>query len=147
MKNKPQSRAGDDTLNGVSRVLMFVYGVLAISAGVRAIYQVSTKWSQAPLAYTLSTAAALIYGVACVGFGRRSPAAWRVTVGVCTFELLGVLLVGLLTLIEPAWFPAATVWSQFGIGYAFAPLLLPIAGLWWLTRPPTRAAYGLGANV
>jgi hypothetical protein len=140
-----QSSAKDDTLNGISRVLIFVYGILAISAGVRAIYQVSTKWSQAPLAYTLSTAAALIYGVACVGFGRRSPTAWRVTLGVCSFELLGVLLVGLLTLIEPAWFPAATVWSKFGIGYGFAPLILPLACLWWLSRPRTRAAYGVGA--
>ncbi len=145
MNDPIQPGANDDTLNGISRVLMFVYGILAISAGVRAIYQVSTKWSQAPLAYTLSTAAALIYGVACVGFGRRSPAAWRVTLGVCSFELLGVLVVGLLTLIEPAWFPAATVWSQFGIGYGFAPLILPLAGLWWLTRPRTRAAYGIGA--
>ena len=142
MKRVSQA-APDDTLNGVSRVLMFVYGLLAISAGVRAIFQVATKFGQAPLAYTLSTAAALIYGIACVGFGRRSPLAWRVTLGVCSFELLGVLTVGLLTLVEPAWFPDATVWSDFGIGYGFAPLILPIAGLAWLTRPRTRAAYGL----
>lgn len=147
MSPDAQSNPNNDTLNGVSRVLIFVYGVLAISAGVRAIYQVSTKWAQAPLAYTLSTAAALIYGIACVGFGRRSPTAWRITVGVCTFELLGVLIVGLLTLIESDWFPAATVWSKFGIGYGFAPLILPIAGLWWLTRPRTRAAYGLQSRT
>ena len=134
-----------ETLAGVSRVLMFAYGVLAISAGVRAMFQVATKWSQAPLAYTLTTVAALIYGVACFGFGRRSPEIWRITFGVCSFELLGVVLVGLLTLIEPQWFPKATVWSDFGIGYGFAPLILPLVGLWWLTRPRTRAAYGLAS--
>ena len=140
MKRVDQASA-DESLYGVSRVLMFVYGLLAISAGVRALFQVATKWGEAPLAYTLSTAAALIYGIACVGFGRRSPVAWRVTLGVCSFELLGVLVVGLLTLIEPAWFPDATVWSKFGIGYGFAPLILPIAGVYWLTRRRTRAAY------
>ena len=142
MKRINQESA-DDSLNGVSRVLMFVYGLLAISAGVRAVFQVATKWRDAPLAYTLSTAAALIYGVACVGFGRRSPLAWRVTLGVCSFELLGVLSVGLLTLIEPAWFPDATVWSEFGVGYGFAPLMLPIAGVYWLSRPRTQTAYGI----
>ncbi len=133
----------EETQAGGSRVLMFAYGVLAISAGVRALYQVFTKLSEAPLPYLLTTVAALIYGVACIGFGRKSPAAWRITLAVCSFEFLGVLSVGILTLIEPSWFPDATVWSDFGVGYGFAPLLLPIIGVWWLNRAQTRAAYGL----
>lgn len=133
----------DDALTGVSRVLVFAYGVLGISAGVRAIYQDITKWSEAPLAYTLTTIAALIYVIACVGFGRRSPQAWRVTFAICVFELVGVVIVGLLTIIERSWFPSSTVWSTFGIGYGFTPLILPALGIWWLTRPPIRVIYGL----
>jgi len=26
------------------------------------------------------------------------------------------------------------VWSNFGSGYLFIPLVLPIVGLWWLRR-------------
>jgi hypothetical protein len=33
------------------------------------------------------------------------------------------------------------VWSYFGVGYGFLPLLLPIVGLVWLLRPTTQAAY------
>ena len=128
-----------------SHVLMFVYLVLAISATVRGAFQIATKWSEAPLAYTLTTVAAMIYGLASFGFSRRSPSMWKMTVAVCAFELLGVLAVGVLTLVEPTWFPDATVWSNFGIDYAFAPLLLPIASLIWLTRPTTRRAFGLSA--
>ena len=31
-------------------------------------------------------------------------------------------------------FPDATVWSQYGLGYGFVPLVLPVVGLWWLRR-------------
>jgi len=31
-------------------------------------------------------------------------------------------------------FADQTVWSTYGIGYGFVPLVLPIAGLWWLLR-------------
>jgi len=29
-------------------------------------------------------------------------------------------------------FPDATVWTGFGSGYGFVPLVLPFVGLWWL---------------
>ncbi|KPL92038.1 hypothetical protein [Herpetosiphon geysericola] len=132
-----------EVLAGSSRVLRFAYCVLAISAGARALFQVATKFNQAPLAYGLTTIAALIYGIAFLGFGRRTPQAWRVTMAVCAIEFLGVITVGILTLIERDWFPKDTVWSDFGIGYGFTPLLLPIAGLWLLLRQETREAYGV----
>ncbi len=43
-----------------------------------------------------------------------------------------MLVVGTLSLIDPVLFPAKTVWSVFGRGYAFVPLVLPVLGLLWL---------------
>jgi hypothetical protein len=143
MPNEQTEGASPDPTQNTSRLLIALYGLFALSAGVRALYQIATRFGQAPLAYGLSALAALIYLVACVGFSRRSPGAWRLTLGVCAFELGGVLLVGLLTTLNPALFHAATVWSHFGAGYGFIPLLLPILGLWWLGRAQTRRVYGL----
>ncbi len=53
-------------------------------------------------------------------------------------ELLGVLVVGTLSIIDAELFPADTVWSFFGRGYLFIPLVLPILGIVWLVR--TRRA-------
>jgi hypothetical protein len=52
-------------------------------------------------------------------------------------ELLGVVSVGALSSAAPELFPDKTVWSHFGQGYGFLPLVLPFAGLAWLwhTRP------------
>ena len=50
-------------------------------------------------------------------------------------ELVGVVGVGAVSLVRPELFPDATIWSQFGAGYAFIPLVLPLVGLWWLVRP------------
>ena len=89
---------------GFGRVLMGLYTVFAIASGVRAVYQIFAKFSVAPLAYSLSAVAALVYLVAVVALRRRSVAAWRVTLAVCIFELAGVLLVGTATLFEPQLF-------------------------------------------
>ena len=53
------------------------------------------------------------------------------------FELVGVLVVGTLSVFDAGDFPDDTVWSWFGRGYGFIPLVLPLVGLWWLRR--TRA--------
>lgn len=132
-----------EALDGAGRLLIALYGLFAIAAGVRALYQIAVKWDQAPLAYSLSAVAALVYLLACVGIGRRTPGAWRLAVGVCAFELGGVLLVGALTSLRPSLFAAATVWSGFGAGYGFVPLILPVLGLTWLLRPSVRRAYNL----
>ena len=52
----------------------------------------------------------------------------------CSTELAGVLVVGTLSLILPDEFPDATVWSVYGRGYLFIPLVLPVLGLLWLRR-------------
>lgn len=142
----PVSSPTTDTyagLDGAGRLLIALYALFAIAAGARALYQIATRWEQAPLAYTLSAVAALVYLLACVGLARRTPAAWRLATGVCAFELAGVLLVGALTLVQPALFADATVWSGFGAGYGFVPLILPVLGLAWLLRPATRRTYGV----
>ena len=131
------------THSGARRLLLALYLLFALAAGARALFQLLTKWEQAPLAYGLSALAALLYLLACVGLARSSPPAWRLAVGVCAFELAGVLLVGALSLALPTLFAATTVWSGFGAGYGYVPLILPALGLAWLSRPSTRRAYGL----
>ena len=53
-------------------------------------------------------------------------------------ELIGVLAVGTLSIFDKVAFPDDTVWSGYGSGYGYVPLVLPFIGLWWLhrNRPP-----------
>lgn len=127
---------------GPGRVLLVVYVVFAISAGARAIYQIAVQFERAPLAYLLSALAALIYLVAAVAIGRGTPAATRVARGAVVVELVGVVGVGLLSVLVPSDFPDATVWSDFGIGYGFIPVVLPILGLLWLRGARTAPGSG-----
>lgn len=118
-------------------MLVAVYGVFAISASARSGVQIAQSYSTAPVAYTLSAVAAVVYLVATVslaidaGWARRT--AW-LAVGL---ELVGVVAVGALTVADPSLFPDETVWSAFGAGYGYVPLVLPVLGLMWLwwTRP------------
>jgi hypothetical protein len=119
---------------GPGRVLLLVYGVFALSASVRAGYQLATKFDAAPIAYLLSALAAAIYIVAAVAFGRGGETARRVALVACGSELVGVLVVGTWSILDPDRFPDATVWSGYGQGYGYIPLLLPVLGLVWLLR-------------
>ena len=111
---------------------MFVYGVFAVAATGRSLVQLGTDAGKAPLAYSLSLLAAVVYLVATTCLLMGGPRAWRVAVTACTVELVGVLGVGVLSYVATDLFPDRTVWSHFGQGYGFLPLLLPIAGLAWL---------------
>jgi len=117
---------------GLGRVLIVVYGLLALAATGRSVYQVLEDFEKAPLAYSLSALAAVIYVVATIALVAPGPVWYRVAVITIAFELVGVLVVGTLSLIDPVLFPAKTVWSIFGRGYAFVPLVLPVLGLLWL---------------
>jgi hypothetical protein len=119
---------------GPGRALLLVYAVFALSASVRAAYQLITKFSEAPLAYLLSALAAAIYVVATVALARGGETARRVALVAVSIELVGVLAVGALSYAQPEDFPDATVWSHFGQGYGFIPLVLPVLGLIWLIR-------------
>ena len=116
---------------GNARVLVVVYGVLALAAVGRSGYQLATRFSEAPFAYGLSAVAALVYVVATIALarGNRLIALWAMT-----FELVGVLTVGTLSTANSELFPRDTVWSHFGAGYLWVPLALPIIGMWWLVK-------------
>ena len=127
------------TNSGPGRALVAVYGIFALAATARAAVQLVTRFDEAPLAYLLSAFAAVVYIVATVTLGRGSAAARRVAIVAVTTELIGVLAVGTASVLYPAAFPRATVWSVYGIGYGFVPLLLPILGLWWLWATRDRS--------
>ncbi|MGO4122542.1 hypothetical protein [Arthrobacter sp. YAF16] len=127
--------ASKDTRNtGPGRLLIAVYAVFALSATARAGYQILTKFSEAPLAYLLSAFAAVVYIVATVSLAKAGRTWFKVSVTAVLVELIGVLVVGALSLFDAVNFPHETVWSLFGRGYGFIPLLLPILGLIWLYR-------------
>ncbi|WP_083451653.1 hypothetical protein [Leucobacter celer] len=130
-----------DRLGGLGRVLITVYIVLAIAATFRSIYQIITKFDEAPLAYSLSAVAGLVYIVATVALIKRVGVWRRIAWCALLFELCGVLIVGVLSLVAPQLFAHPSVWSHFGSGYLFIPLVLPVLGLIWLRRVD-RAADG-----
>jgi uncharacterized metal-binding protein len=133
------------TRSGPGRALIAVYAVFALSATARSAVQLATKFDKAPLAYLLSAVAAVIYIVATVSFARGSRTSRRVAVVSCTVELVGVLAVGTASVLDKAAFPDATVWSLFGDGYGYVPVVLPILGLLWLRRSGRAQTIGSSA--
>ena len=119
---------------GPGRLLLSLYGVFTVAALSRSVVQIGTKYHEAPLAYLLSAVAGVVYAVITVALARGGEAARRVALVCCSAELVGVVTVGILTIADPSAFPDATVWSDFGIGYGFLPLVLPVTGLLWLRR-------------
>jgi len=126
------------TTTGLGRVLVALYGVFAVAAVSRAAVQIATRFHEAPLAYLLSGVAGLVYVVATIGLGRTGDRWRRAAWTACTVELLGVLTVGTLSLADAQAFPDSTVWSAYGRGYGFVPLVLPVLGLVYLRREARR---------
>lgn len=122
-------------MTGIGRVLVVVYGIMALAATGRSFVQIVREFADAPLAYSLSALAAVVYILATLAlvFSAR-PAWYRIAWVAIGFELVGVLVVGTLSLVLPELFQHPTVWSVYGYGYLFIPLVLPFLGLWWLTR-------------
>ncbi len=115
---------------GIGNLVVAVYGVFALSATVRASYQLIRRYEEAPLAYWLSLFSALIYVVATIALARNKVVLAKYTL---IFELVGVVAIGLLSVLVPSLFANPTVWSFFGMGYGFIPFVLPIFGLWWIS--------------
>ena len=101
--------------------------------------QIATKFDDAPLAYLLSLFSGIVYIAATIGLvtNRRwsRPLAWA-AVGT---EMVGVVTIGLASIIDSTAFPHDTVWSRFGAGYGYVPIILPVLGLMWLWQ--TRHAF------
>ena len=136
---EPAAPQPDSTRTGPGRLLVAVYALFALSASARAGVQIATKFGHAPVAYLLSAFAGVVYILATVTLSNGSPTARRIAVLSCSVELAGVLTVGTWSLADPATFPDATVWSGYGSGYGFVPLVLPVFGLLWLRHWARRA--------
>jgi hypothetical protein len=132
---RPTTRPRDAALGtGPGRALLAVYLIFAVSAGARAGVQIATRFDEAPLAYSLSAVAAAVYLAATVGLALGGRVGRVIALMSCTIELVGVLVVGTLSVVDPAAFAHDTVWSRFGSGYGYIPLVLPVVGLYWLWR-------------
>lgn len=130
-------RDGSDTANGFGRVLVAVYAVFALAASARSIYQlVAEVDSDTALPYALSAFAGIVYIAATYALASNHRRLALVTIGI---EMIGVIAVGILTLADGDLFADQTVWTEFGRGYGFIPLVLPFVGLWWLRRTAARA--------
>lgn len=132
MPEPADPRGTRDGSTGPGRLLVATYGVFALAATGRSVLQIVQHFAHAPVAYLLSALAALIYIVATVTFAMGGRISLMVARVACLVELVGVLVVGVLSYARPDWFPDRTVWSHFGAGYGYIPVLLPVLGLWWL---------------
>lgn len=121
-------------------MLIAVYGIFALSATARAVVQIAARFTEAPVPYLLSALAGVVYILATVGLAGSGPGARRLAWAAVGFELAGVLVVGTLTVLPSGNFPFPddTVWSYYGRGYGFIPLVLPLVGLWWLRHTRAR---------
>jgi hypothetical protein len=127
------------TRSGLGRILVFVYGVFALAATARALVQLATQASKAPVAYSLSLFSGIVYIVATWALATERRRVAVVTIGI---ELTGVLVIG--TFSHPSDIDKASVWSDYGNGYGFVPLVLPFIGLWWLWRIGRRTPPAAG---
>ncbi|NIZ91894.1 hypothetical protein F1544_12945 [Kineosporiaceae bacterium B12] len=123
---------------GLGRALVALYAVFAVAAVSRAAVQIATDFDAAPLAYVLSAFSGVVYVLATLGLARTGARWRRVAWAACSVELLGVLVVGTLSLADAQAFPDSTVWSGYGSGYGYVPLVLPVLGLVYLRRESRR---------
>ena len=135
---EPTTATPPATASGPGRVLVAIYAIFAIGSTSRAAAQIATRFDEAPVPYALSALAAVVYVLATVALAKRGVAWWRVAVVACAFEMTGVLVIGTASVLLPDAFPDATVWSNYGMGYLFIPLVLPVFGLLWLRRTVPR---------
>src|SRR5690606_6277206 len=104
--------------SGPGRLIIALYTVFVVGSLSRAGFQSATRWEDAPLAYSLSAFAGLVCVVAAVSLAIRGRRAWWVSLVAISTEMVGVLAVGLWSVLDPGAFPDATVWSGFEIGRA-----------------------------
>lgn len=132
---KTENTAAPRRLQGNTGMVLFgVYLILALATTGRSLYQIIRKFDEAPVAYTLSAVSAIVYVLITIGFFQQRGRGFALMCAALIFEFTGVVVVGLLSLLMPALFAHPSVWSHFGQGYGFAPLVLPIIGMVWLWK-------------
>lgn len=119
---------------GYGRLLIAVYAIFALSATARAAYTLAVKFNEAPVAFILSAVSAVVYVVATIALSRKGARWGSVARAAVIFELIGVVTVGTLSFTHKELFAHPSVWSGFGAGYGYVPLVLPILGLIWLAK-------------
>jgi hypothetical protein len=128
-------------------ILALSYPVLAISTGARAAYQIGVEGGgRLTFGPATTGVAAFLYLLAAVGFTLRRRWAWGLSVAVLAVETVMALTVGTASLVWPEKV-GSSVWRQYGIDYAFFPLLQPVLGLVWLLAPLTMLRYGIRARA
>ncbi|WP_330456757.1 hypothetical protein OIB37_07610 [Streptomyces sp. NBC_00820] len=125
-------------ISGPGMLLVWFYGVMVVAAMSRSAYQIATDFDRAPLAYTLSAVAGVVYGFITYSLVRGGETARRAALLCCAAELAGVLIVGTWTVVDPSAFPDATVWSYYGRDYVLIPVLLPLSAMYWLRKARDR---------
>ncbi|GAA2308410.1 hypothetical protein OKJ48_43230 [Streptomyces kunmingensis] len=141
-ENRQDTGPGENTgsrrlTSGPGTLLVWLYGVMVVGAVSRSVFQIATDFGKAPLAYTLSAVAGVVYGFITYSLVRGGDTARKAAQVCCAAELVGVLAVGTWTLVEPSAFADSTVWSDYGMEYLFIPVLLPVSALFWLRRART----------
>jgi hypothetical protein len=121
-------------VTGPGLLLVWLYGVMSVGAVSRSVYQILDDFGSAPLAHVLSAVAAVVYAFITYTLVRGGETARKAALVCCAAELAGVLIVGTWTVLDPSAFPDSTVWSEYGMGYVFIPVLLPVTGMLWLRR-------------
>ncbi len=137
---EPQESGLSGLIAAAGVILAVSYPVLALSTGVRAIYQI-IEGDPANAAY-LTLFAACLYLTATVGFVVRKRWAWRLSVAVLLIETAMTLIIGILSYTSPDLI-GRNVWQFFGRDYGYFPLIQPLLGLAWLFHPKTMLAYGV----
>jgi len=123
-------------MNPVGRIALVVfYAVLGLAAAGRSVVQVTTKFSDAYLAYSVSLLSAVLYAVIAVAIWRG---AYQLALWGTSIELAGVIIVGTLGYVESSWWPDETVWTGYGSAYGWVPVLLPITALYLLIQERWR---------
>lgn len=131
----PQVKPTTGRTQGVGRIIVMLYAILALAAAWRSGFQILTKFDAAPVAFSLSALSAIVYIIATFALAVNGHTAWKVALAAVWFELVGVLVIGTWSILDTnELFTEPTVWSTFGIGYGFIPLILPLVGLYWLYK-------------
>ncbi|MES2094000.1 MAG: hypothetical protein V4531_09340 [Actinomycetota bacterium] len=156
MSTKTSHRPARSNSLGVGRVLVAVYGILAVAATGRSVFQIIDRFEEAPLAFSLSALSAAVYIVATIALVAPGATWYRVARLTIGFELVGVLVVGTISVVAPGLLGLsginpfgreATVWSAYGLGYLLIPLVLPVLGLLYLRRRRPAAPDAVTGDV